>query len=34
LRALDRPALIVHPHQNPMGDKTAEDLHAVIKSST
>ena len=34
LRALDRPTLIVHGHQDPTGDKTAEDLHALIKSST
>jgi proline iminopeptidase len=34
LRALDRPTLIVHGHQDPIGDKTAEDLHALIKSST
>ena len=34
LRALDRPVLIVHGHQDPMGDKTAEDLHAMLKSST
>jgi proline iminopeptidase len=34
LRTLDRPTLIVHGHQDPMGDKTAEDLHALIKSST
>ena len=33
LRLLDRP-LIVHGHQDPMGDKTAEDLHGMIKSST
>ena len=34
LRALDRPTLIVHGHQDPIGDKTAEDLHALLKSST
>ena len=34
LRVLDRPVLIVHGHQDPMGDKTAEDLHALMKSST
>jgi proline iminopeptidase len=34
LRRLDRPTLIVHGHQDPMGDKTAEDIHALIKSST
>jgi proline iminopeptidase len=34
LRALDRPTLIVHGHQDPIGDKTAEDIHALIRSST
>ena len=34
LRRLERPTLIVHGHQDPMGDKTAEDIHALIKSST
>jgi proline iminopeptidase len=34
LRTLDRPTLIVHGHQDPIGDKTAADLHALIKSST
>jgi proline iminopeptidase len=34
LGALDRPTLIVHGHQDPMGDKTAEDIHDLIKSST
>jgi proline iminopeptidase len=34
LRRLDRPTLIVHGHQDPMGDKNAEDIHALVKSST
>ena len=34
LRALNRPTLIIHGHQDPMGDKTAEDIHALIASST
>jgi proline iminopeptidase len=34
LRTLDRPTLIVHGHQDPIGDKTAEDIHSLIKSST
>jgi proline iminopeptidase len=33
LRQLDRPVLIVQGHQDPVGDKTAEDIHADIKSS-
>jgi proline iminopeptidase len=33
LRALDRPVLIMHGHQDPIGDKTAEDIHALIKGS-
>ena len=33
LRQLDRPVLIVQGHQDPVGDKTAEDIHAAIKSS-
>lgn len=33
LRKLDRPVLIVHGHQDPVGDKTAEDIHSVIKTS-
>jgi proline iminopeptidase len=33
LRQLDRPVLIVQGHQDPIGDKTPEDIHAVIKSS-
>jgi proline iminopeptidase len=34
LRKLDRPVLIVEGHQDPMGDKTAEDIHALIAGST
>ena len=34
LRRLDRPTLIVHGHQDPMGDKNAEDIHALVASST
>jgi proline iminopeptidase len=34
LRRLARPTLIVHGHQDPMGDKTAEDLHGLIAGST
>jgi proline iminopeptidase len=34
LRQIDRPTLILHGHQDPMGDKNAEDIHALIKSST
>jgi proline iminopeptidase len=34
LRKLDRPVLIVHGHQDPIGDKTAEDIHALIPGST
>ena len=33
LRQLDRQVLIVQGHQDPVGDKTAEDIHASIKSS-
>jgi proline iminopeptidase len=33
LRQLNRPVLIVQGHQDPVGDKTAEDIHAAIKSS-
>jgi proline iminopeptidase len=33
LRQLDRPVLIIQGHQDPVGDKTAEDIHAAIKSS-
>lgn len=34
LGKLTRPVLIVQGHQDPVGDKTAEDIHAAIKSST
>jgi proline iminopeptidase len=34
LRRIDRPTLIVHGHQDPMGDKNAEDIHALIAGST
>jgi proline iminopeptidase len=34
LRSVDRPVLIVAGHQDPIGDKTAEDIHALLKSST
>jgi proline iminopeptidase len=34
LRRFNRPTLIIHGHQDPIGDKTAEELHALIKSST
>lgn len=34
LRTLTRPVLIVHGHQDPIGDKTAEDIHALIGGST
>ena len=33
LQKLDRPVLIVQGHQDPVGDKTAEDIHAAIKGS-
>ena len=33
LQKLDRPVLIVQGHQDPVGDKTAEDIHASIKTS-
>src|SRR5262245_10016993 len=33
LRQLARPVLIVQGHQDPVGDKTAEDIHAAIKTS-
>jgi pimeloyl-ACP methyl ester carboxylesterase len=32
LRKLDRPVLIIQGHQDPIGQKTAEDIHALIKS--
>jgi proline iminopeptidase len=34
LKALARPVLIVHGHQDPIGDKTAEDIHKLIAGST
>lgn len=34
LRTLDRPVLVVQGHQDPIGDKTAEDIHALIPGST
>ena len=33
LRQLNRPVLIVQGHQDPVGDKTAEDIRAVVKTS-
>ena len=33
LRRLNRPVLIVQGHQDPIGDKTAEDIHATIGGS-
>ena len=33
LQKIDRPVLIVQGHQDPIGDKTAGDIHASIKSS-
>jgi proline iminopeptidase len=34
LKKLNRPVLIVQGHQDPIGDKTAEDIHALISGST
>jgi proline iminopeptidase len=34
LQQLTRPVLIVQGHQDPIGDKTAEDIHRLIRSST
>jgi proline iminopeptidase len=34
LKKLNRPVLIVQGHQDPIGDKTAEDIHALIAGST
>jgi proline iminopeptidase len=34
LKKIDRPVLIVHGHQDPIGDKTPEDIHALIPGST
>jgi proline iminopeptidase len=33
LRALDQPVLIIQGHQDPIGDKTAEDIRALVKAS-
>jgi proline iminopeptidase len=33
IKRLRRPVLIVHGHQDPIGDKTAEDIHHLISSS-
>lgn len=33
LKKLKRPVLIIQAHQDPIGDKTAEDIHAVIAGS-
>jgi len=33
LQTLNRPVLIVQGHQDPVGDKTAEDIHDVIPGS-
>ena len=34
IKKLARPVLILHGHQDPMGDKVAEDIHALISGST
>jgi proline iminopeptidase len=34
LRRVEQPVLIIQCHQDPIGDKTAEDIHASIRSST
>lgn len=34
LKNLKRPVLIIQGHQDPMGDKTAEDIRALIAGST
>lgn len=34
LARLRRPVLIIHGHQDPLGDKTAEDNHRLIKHSS
>jgi proline iminopeptidase len=34
VRRLDRPVLIVHGHQDPISDRIAADIHALIPSST
>ena len=33
LRRLDRPVLILQGHQDPIGQKTAEQIHDVIRNS-
>jgi len=33
LQRLDRPVVIVQGHQDPVGDKTAEEIHASIRGS-
>ena len=34
IKKLARPVLIIHGHQDPIGDKVAEDIHALIPGST
>lgn len=34
LRRLARPVLILHGHQDPMGDKVTEENHALVPGST
>ncbi len=34
LKPLQRPVLIIHGHQDPVGQKTAEDIHSLILGST
>jgi proline iminopeptidase len=34
MRRLTRPVLIIHGHQDPVGDKTPEDTHQLNQSST
>jgi len=34
LQGLKRPVLILQGHQDPIGDKTAEDIHAALPGST
>jgi len=34
LKTLKRPVLILQGHQDPIGDKTAEDIHSLIAGST
>ena len=34
LQKLNRPVLIVQGHQDPIGQKTAEDIHGLIRGST